>query len=154
VLTCEDNCYFDGKMNGNIEACKKLVLGENSEVLGIVYAGDLMVKGKISGNVVVQRKAIYCSTATFSGESLQTGFLEVVSGAILNLNKLSMQLNELDVTSFTSADEYILKTENKKKVRKKDAPLNTKANSEPDPTNNNDNTLLFQFFQNKEGEEV
>jgi len=58
LLTCPDNCYFDGKIEGGIIIGNKLVLGEHSEVHGQVTAGDLMAKGTIAGAVMVAGKTI------------------------------------------------------------------------------------------------
>ena len=150
VLICADNCYFDGKMHGNIETENKLVLGKNSEVLGTVCAGDLMAKGKINGDIKVQRRAIYCSSSIITAGSVQTNFLEVECGAVLNLNNLSMRLNELPESAFAalSADSSI--AEDRIKMRKMDKGTNTKAKAAFGSTNNNDDQLLFQFFHNKE----
>lgn len=150
VLSCRDNCYFDGKMHGDIEVQHKLVLGENSEMSGNIYSGDLMVKGKMNGNVKVQRKTLYCNTSIITSESVETGFLEVESGAILNLSNLSMQVTESTMLSFASANgEYSSIIDNNRKMRKNDRSTNIKANPAIGSINNNDDTFLFQFFQDK-----
>lgn len=152
VLVCTDNCFFDGQIDGHIEVINKLVLGKNSEVNGTVNAGDLMAKGKINGNIIVNNKAIYCSTSIIIADILQTNLLVVESGAVLNLSSLLMQLDGVTVPSFVSKREQNLMTDNrnKSKMEKADAHVHSKTSSELRSTNKNDDTLLFQFFQSKE----
>lgn len=150
ILVCADNCYFDGQINGELEAINKLVLGENSEVVGTVYAGDLMVKGKIRGNVIVNNKAIYCSTSSIIAESLQTNFLVVENGAVLNLSNLSMQLDRVDASLCACEYEHNSMTNSRTKKKRTEKHDNLKINSEAKYSNKNDDVLLFQFFQNKE----
>ena len=156
LLTCSDNCYFNGKMDGSIEVRNKLVLGQNSEVYGSIYAGDLMAKGKIEGRVKVNNKTIYSSTSSFVGESLQTSFLEVENGAILNLSNISMlQAQSIkassDLTIENRTEQNRTDIEAKRITNPKERE---KAKKESDSiTDNNDDTLLFQFFQNKKNEQ-
>jgi cytoskeletal protein CcmA (bactofilin family) len=150
ILVCADNCFFDGQMNGELEAINKLVLGKNSEVVGTVYAGDLMVKGKIRGNVIVNNKAIYCSTSSIIAESLQTNFLVVENGAVLNLSNLSMQLDRVDASLCVCEYEHDSTPNSRTKMKRTDTRDNLKINSEAKCSNRNDDVLLFQFFQNKE----
>lgn len=158
LLTCPDNCCFDGIMNGDIEVGNKLVLSENSEVYGIIYAGNLMVKGKIDAKVKVADKAVCCSTSTVTGRSLQTRFLVVENGAVLNLSHLSMQLNDASVPEVAPMGvENNSTTKNKAADKEATIKADMEVKNEAKHVNQTYNeadeeTLLFQFFHNEEKE--
>lgn len=158
LLSCPDNCYFDGKLTGDIEIKKKLVLGEHSEVLGNITAEELIVKGKVDGNMYVNDKMVICSTSTVTAANLQTNTLTVEHGAVLNLGCLTMQLNGKSPTipSTINSDCGIIQKYRQADPEKKGvATTEIKTESTPDvplsPANSDTkDTLLFQFFNNKE----
>jgi cytoskeletal protein CcmA (bactofilin family) len=156
LLTCSDNCYFDGTLNGTLNVKNKLVLGKNSEVFGGISAGDLLAKGKINGPVKVNNKTVYCSTSTIIGSCFETNFLVVEQGAVLNLGSMSMQ--DIGAPVCISTEPTALpQTAIKKKKAVADATLTVKpevaVRAEPDSIpefNQNDDLLLSQFFQSKD----
>jgi len=150
VLICPDNCYFNGRIDGNIEAKNKLVLGENSEVRGSVSAQNLISKGRIIGDLIIKNKSIFSSSTIVDAENLQTGLLEVENGATLNFKNISMRTNGLDESVYVSKIEYEPIVDTKIKTRKTGSEVKEKTASDVSPTNNNDNTFLFQIFQDKE----
>jgi len=155
LLTCPDNCYFDGKIEGGIMIGNKLVLGEHSEVHGQVVAGDLMAKGTIQGAVTVRGKTIYCSTATVTARSFSTRQLVVEQGALLNMDCLSMDADGVEAPPYELMPEYVPVAEPKLRQRAVPDKLKTeepvKDNEEPSAASRNEDTLLFQFFQNNDG---
>jgi len=158
LLTCPDNCFFDGIMNGDLEVGNKLVLSENSEVYGSIYAGNLMVKGKVDAKVKVADKAVCCSTSIVTAKSLQTHFLVVENGAVLNLSHLAMQLNDAFMPEVAPMGiENNSTTENKASDKESTIKADLKVKNEAKHMNQtyndtSDDTLLFQFFHNEEDE--
>jgi len=156
LLTCPDNCYFDGKIEGGIIIGNKLVLGEHSEVHGQVTAGDLMAKGTIAGAVMVAGKTIYCSTATVTARSFSTGQLVVEQGALLNMDCLSMDANGIEIPPYVAMQEYVPILEPKLIARPKavvnEIAVETTVKDEQElrAVNRSEDTLLFQFFQNND----
>jgi cytoskeletal protein CcmA (bactofilin family) len=156
VLTCPDNCYFDGKIEGGITIGNKLVLGEHSEVRGQVTAGDLMARGSIEGAVIVRGKTIYCSTAAVTAHSFSTRQLVVEQGALLNMDCLSMDVDGVEAPPYVPP-EYVPVAEPKLRLREMPDELAVEASvkdrEKSSAVNSNEDTLLFQFFQNNDNKQ-
>ena len=57
---------FDGKIDGEIQTNGTLHLGDNATIKGQVYAGSVVVRGKINGNITAkERIAIKANTELF-----------------------------------------------------------------------------------------
>lgn len=46
---------IDGEVNGNIHLKKGIVLGESGKVNGNIHSDNLIIYGKINGNVLAKR---------------------------------------------------------------------------------------------------
>jgi len=93
-INCAGSCFFDGKIEGNIEIDNKLVLGKNCIVLGDVSTKDLIVKGDVTGSVFVENKAIFSDSSNVSIKTLSTHVLEVENGAVMSVNNMIMNLSK------------------------------------------------------------
>ncbi len=47
---------FDGKLDGDINSEGTLTLGDNANIKGTIEAGSVVVRGKITGNIVAKDK--------------------------------------------------------------------------------------------------
>jgi cytoskeletal protein CcmA (bactofilin family) len=47
---------FDGKLEGDINSDSALILGDNAVVKGTIDVGSVVVRGKITGNIVAKDK--------------------------------------------------------------------------------------------------
>jgi len=90
-FNCLDNCYFDGKIEGDIKIYNKLVLGENALVIGNVYAKNLIVNGRVIGDIFVENKAVFSESSNVRANILSIQLLEVKNGAVLNVDNLIMK---------------------------------------------------------------
>ncbi len=148
IVTCGSDCYFDAKLDGDIRTQYKLLLDENSEVRGNVDAGNLMVKGKIRGNINVLRGVSFFSSSVVFSQSLHTSFLQVENGALLNLDGLSMQITKSDTLALDNADiVFDSITENSSQTNNKSG--REQIGSDVRKKSNNDDPFLFQFFQDE-----
>ena len=68
TITFRDYLRLDGKFEGEIESQGTFVVGENGVVKADIQVGNLIVEGKIYGNVVAQDKIELRSTAQLFGD--------------------------------------------------------------------------------------
>lgn len=78
---------IDGHVNGDVHISEGLILGEKGSIKGNVYTKEMIVYGKIDGNLNTQVLEIK-STGTITGE-IKTQVLQVEPGGTYN-GKLSM----------------------------------------------------------------
>jgi cytoskeletal protein CcmA (bactofilin family) len=76
-LTAQMDLHIDGRVNGDI-SCATLVLGEGSQVTGIVSAENARVAGTIKGSisaaaVVIQRTARIEGDVTYGALTVEEG---------------------------------------------------------------------------------
>lgn len=83
TLTSADNIYFNGKLVGNVKLENKLVLGEKTEIIGDIFAVDLICLGRVEGQVQVRGKATFGRSSYFKGK-ISASLLEVENGAFFN----------------------------------------------------------------------
>lgn len=139
-LVSLNSCYFNGKINGNIEIHNKLVLGENSEVVGDIFAKELLIKGKVVGNIIVENKLTLSKSSSINSKSLHTTLIEVENGAELNVKNLVMQSPEKLSGLYPKLPEF----EVKEQINK---PLNVDIEDVINSAEENNSRL--KFFQNK-----
>ena len=143
-LVSQNSCYFNGVIKGNLEIHNKLVLGENSEVVGDVYAKNLLIKGKVQGNITVENKIILSSSASIKSNSLYTNLIEVENGAVLNISNLVMQTAAKNAALFPKLPDF--KVNNNKHISEsKPLDITREINSNI----NEDDSFFFKIFQNQ-----
>jgi Integral membrane protein CcmA involved in cell shape determination len=83
TFTSSDNFYFNGRLVGDIKLENKLVLGEKTQIIGNIFAVNLICLGKVEGQVFVKEKAMFGRSSQFKGK-ISAPVLEVETGAIFN----------------------------------------------------------------------
>ena len=73
---------IDGQFTGEIKSEGTLILGKEAKVEGLINVCNLVLSGKLHGNVVVTGKTILHKTANLTGE-LMTRSLIIEEGALL-----------------------------------------------------------------------
>jgi cytoskeletal protein CcmA (bactofilin family) len=56
TLTFAGELTFDGKLEGDIKSDGTLNLGDNAAIKGTIEAGSMVVRGKITGNLIAKDK--------------------------------------------------------------------------------------------------
>lgn len=80
---CAENVRLDGKITGEVEVQKKLVMGVSGAIEGIIKATNAAIQGKIKGNLKVAENLQLLSTANLNGD-IQANALSVDEGAVYN----------------------------------------------------------------------
>jgi cytoskeletal protein CcmA (bactofilin family) len=73
---------IDGTVNGNITVDEGLILGENGVIKGNIVTKEIIVYGKVTGNISVSSLEIR-STGNITGD-IKTGVLQVEIGGVHN----------------------------------------------------------------------
>jgi cytoskeletal protein CcmA (bactofilin family) len=82
-IKSQDNLYFGGTLIGDIDSGNKLILGENADVRGNIYALNLIVLGKVEGDIHVSGKIVFGSKSNFHGK-VSGASIELKNGAVFN----------------------------------------------------------------------
>ena len=73
-LTTQNSIKVDGQIKGTLRAEGRAIIGETGSVKGDVHAADLLVLGRLEGNVHAQRLHLHASAqihGTIEAETLQ-----------------------------------------------------------------------------------
>ena len=73
-LTTKNSIKLDGRIEGTLRAEGRAIIGETGSVKGDVHAADLLVLGKLEGNVFAQRLHLQASAnihGNITADSLQ-----------------------------------------------------------------------------------
>ena len=83
------NLRINGSFEGKLDARGNLTIGENAKVSANIHGDNIVIAGKVSGDVVATRSLSLLGTATLKG-NLTTPRLSIGEGAILQ-GLVSMQ---------------------------------------------------------------
>ena len=75
-LTTKNSIKLDGRIEGTLRAEGRAIIGETGSVKGDVHAADLLVLGRLEGNVHAQRLHLQASAqihGNIEAETLQVG---------------------------------------------------------------------------------
>ncbi len=76
------NLRINGKFEGNLDTRGSLTIGQNAEVQADIIGEDIIVAGKVIGNVTASNSLSLTATAHLSG-NIRTPRLDISSGALL-----------------------------------------------------------------------
>jgi cytoskeletal protein CcmA (bactofilin family) len=108
-LNCQDDLSLEGHFKGSIQAGKyTVVIGSNGLADGDIIAKNLLVKGKVVGEISVADRIIIAKTGTIIG-NLQAARVELENGAkykgIIEIDPIEQEATATDSASDTSIEE-------------------------------------------------
>ncbi len=80
-IVTKGDIRLDGKLEGNLRANGKVIIGETGQIQGTVSCKNLEVLGKISGKIDISELAVLKATATIQADMI-TKKLGVEPGAV------------------------------------------------------------------------
>lgn len=83
VLQCEDNLRIDGRFNGSIESHGCVTIGEEAIARSNISAREVIVAGKVYGDVTAEGKLTITPTGQMYGD-VYAASLIVMEGGLLN----------------------------------------------------------------------
>ena len=108
-LNCQDDLSLEGHFKGSIQAGEyTVVIGSNGLADGDITAKNLLVKGKVVGEISVADRIIIAKTGTIIG-NLQVARVELENGAkykgIIEIDPIEQEATATDSASDTSIEE-------------------------------------------------
>ena len=108
-LNCQDDLSLEGQFKGSIQAAEyTVVIGSNGLADGDITAKNLLVKGKVVGEIRVAERIIIAKTGTIVG-NLQAARVELENGAkykgIIEIDPIEQEAAATDSASDTSIEE-------------------------------------------------
>ncbi|BCG57642.1 bactofilin family protein [Paenibacillus sp. URB8-2] len=82
-VQCDTNLRIDGGFTGEIRCSGTLTIGEQGRVHASIIAADVIIAGKVFGDVTAKHSLILTSTGCLHG-SAAAGRLSIMEGGILN----------------------------------------------------------------------
>lgn len=83
VLQCEENLRIDGRFNGSIESQGCVTIGEEAIARSNISAREVIVAGKVYGDVTAENKLTITPTGQMYGD-VHAASLIVMEGGLLN----------------------------------------------------------------------
>lgn len=83
ALTLDGSLRVDGEFRGNLTCGGSVTIGEGGSVTGVIVADEVILGGRIDGQVVARRRMVLEASCQFEGE-LACGMLHVNEGAQFN----------------------------------------------------------------------
>lgn len=82
-LETESAVKIDGRIVGNIQTDREVILSESALVEGDIHAGALIVAGRLTGNVTVTEQLVIKGTGLLEG-NIESGSLVIEEGGVFN----------------------------------------------------------------------
>jgi len=108
-LNCQDDLSLEGQFKGSIQATNcTVIVGSNALADGDITAKNLLVKGKVVGEISVSDRIIIAKTGAIIG-NLQAARVELENGAkykgIIEIDPIDQEANATDSASDASIKE-------------------------------------------------
>ncbi|MBI2118906.1 MAG: polymer-forming cytoskeletal protein [Elusimicrobia bacterium] len=109
VLSSEGAIRVDGKLEGDIGEATYLIVGEGGEICGNVQASQVVVGGKVTGNIEAHSSLELLETAQVLGD-IKTASLSIADGSFFEgncsmlkeKNVIEMELSSNSLTTLRS----------------------------------------------------
>ena len=85
TIECDGTMRIDGTVDGKIVARDSLIVGESGIIKADIVASNIVVGGKITGNITAEDRVELLSTAQLYGD-IQTANLAIAEGVIFQGN--------------------------------------------------------------------
>ena len=82
-LSCESDLRIDGRFNGSIESSGDVVIGESAVARSNITAKEVIIAGKVYGDIAAEGKLPITSTGQMHGDVTASSLI-IMEGGILN----------------------------------------------------------------------
>jgi len=89
-IMSEASLRVEGQLNGDVECAGDITIGENAIVQSNIHARDVIIAGKVKGNVVTKGKLIVTSTGVLIGNIDVRSFIIQEGGIFQGTSSMSM----------------------------------------------------------------
>jgi len=111
ALACQANVRIEGKFSGVIESSACVTVGEHAEARSDISAREVIIAGKVYGDVQAEGRLTITSTGQMFGNVLAASSLVIAEGGILNgSSKMEPKQDERQETA-GAGEVHLLETE-------------------------------------------
>lgn len=82
-VSCDGDIRIDGRVDGNIRAGQRLVIGSGGTVVGNIDATHVVIAGSVTGNIRAQQSSLLQGSSSIKGD-ISTAQIIIESGAFFN----------------------------------------------------------------------
>lgn len=82
-MQCDTNLRIEGNFSGEIQCQGTVTIGEQSTVLSTIKAKEVIIAGKVYGDVTADQRLTMTGTGQLHG-NIQAGMLSIMEGSVLN----------------------------------------------------------------------
>ncbi|CAH1215964.1 hypothetical protein PAECIP111892_04214 [Paenibacillus auburnensis] len=82
-VQCDTNLRIEGNFSGEIQCQGTVTIGEQSTVLSTIKAKEVIIAGKVYGDVTADQRLTMTGTGQLHG-NIQAGMLSIMEGCVLN----------------------------------------------------------------------
>ena len=79
-LICRGPTRIDGNVTGELDADELLVIDQNSTIIADIHVNELIVRGKVKGNITAGKRVLLAATAEIEG-NIETPRVSIKDGA-------------------------------------------------------------------------
>ncbi|WP_054956575.1 bactofilin family protein [Paenibacillus dakarensis] len=83
TLNCDSDLRIDGKFNGSIESQGHVTIGENAIARSNISAKEVIVAGKVFGDIAAEGKLTITPTGQMHGDVIASSLI-IMEGGVLN----------------------------------------------------------------------
>lgn len=110
-LNCQDDLSLEGQFKGSIQATNcTVIVGSNALADGVITAKNLLVKGKVVGEISVSDRIIIAKTGDIIG-NLQAARVELENGAkykgVMQINPMEQAMTTTESASENSSEKSV-----------------------------------------------
>ncbi|MHA0856496.1 bactofilin family protein [Paenibacillus sp. CMAA1364] len=88
-LKCEANLRIEGKFNGEIESTQDVTVGESAEARSNIYAREVIIAGKVYGDISATGKLTITPTGQMFGDVSSSSLIIMEGGALSGKSTMS-----------------------------------------------------------------
>jgi cytoskeletal protein CcmA (bactofilin family) len=130
-LRCKETLRIDGRVTGEVECEKAVLIGEGARVRASISADEVQISGVVEGDIAARRKITLERTAVVKGD-LTTPGIVIEEGAKLKGRIVIGSDAETDATSPRESKEEA-KDARKAPAPRKSQPVAAKPDEAPQP---------------------
>lgn len=111
ALSCDANVRIEGTFNGVIESRACVTVGEHAVARSDISAREVIVAGKVYGDIQAEGKLTITSTGQMFGDVLAASSLVIAEGGILNGSSKMEPKKDEHPQTLPSAEVRLMETE-------------------------------------------
>jgi cytoskeletal protein CcmA (bactofilin family) len=97
-LLFQGSARIDGEVEGAVSASDSITVGQSSVIIGTIEAAEVIIEGKVKGDIVASRRVVITASAQTSGD-VSAPILAMQAGAVIRGYFSTMRGNKRSLLS-------------------------------------------------------